>query len=153
VENAWIGVQLENPRENVSMLRVQGTACHRVGTLLPIALRTPSSANLYVFDSDKEARVNLRCCIRDGLDRKIVVKIQRAVSQVNLFVEIFLRAGEFTRNQEVINSLLASNEAPVVDLRKENRPTCNEVAAILLDVNMRAERDIIFHQRGGVREN
>jgi hypothetical protein len=89
----------------------------------------------------------------DDLDRKIVVKIQRALSQVNLFVEIFLRAGEFTRNQEVLNGLLASNEAPVVDLRKQIRPTCNEVAAILLDVNMRAERDIIFHQRCGVRAN
>jgi hypothetical protein len=87
----------------------------------------------------------------DGLDREIVVTIQRALSQVNSFVEIFLRAGEFTRNPEVLNGLLASHEASVVDLRKQNRPTCNEMAAILLDDNTRAERDITLHQRGGVR--
>ena len=32
-ENARIGEQLEKPRENVSMFRVQGTAYHRVGTV------------------------------------------------------------------------------------------------------------------------
>jgi hypothetical protein len=85
----------------------------------------------------------------DGLDREIVVITQRAVSQVNSFVEIFLRAGQFTRNQEVLKRLLTSHEAPVVDLRKQNRPTCNEVAAILLADNMRAKREIILHHRGG----
>ena len=68
---------------------------------------------------------------------------------MNSFVEILLRDGEFTRNQEILNSLLASHQAPVVDLLKQNRPTCKEVAAILLDDTMRAERDIILHQRGG----
>ena len=69
----------------MSMFRVQGTVYNRVDTriLLPIASRTPNSAHLYVFDSDMEARVNLRCCIMDDLDRDMVVTIQRAVSQVN----------------------------------------------------------------------
>jgi len=80
-----------------------------------------------------------------------MVTTQPAVSHVNSFVEIFLRAGELTRNQEVPNGLLASHESPVVYLRKQNRPACNEVAAILLHNNMRAERDIILHQRGRFR--
>jgi len=85
----------------------------------PIASRTPSFAHLYVFDSDMETRGDLQCCIMDGLGRAIMVKIQRAVSKMNSFVEILLRAGEFTRNQEVLNGLLASHEAPVVELRKK----------------------------------
>jgi hypothetical protein len=47
----------------------------------------------------------------DGMDKEIVGKIQRDVSQVNSFIEIFLRAGEFTRNQEFLNGLLARHEA------------------------------------------
>jgi hypothetical protein len=137
---------IRKPRENVSMFRVQGTVYHRVGTLLPIASRTPSSAHLYVFDSDMEAGVNLRCRIMDGWDRQIVVTIQRVVNQVNSFVKIFLRAGDCTRNQEVLNGLLASHEALVVKLRKQSRPPCNELAAILLEDNMRAERDNCLHQ-------
>jgi hypothetical protein len=62
---------------------------------------------------------------------------------------MFLRTGGFIRYQEILNARLAIYEAPGVDLRTHNRPTCNEVAAILLDVNIGAEGDIILHQRGG----
>jgi hypothetical protein len=88
----------------------------------------------------------------DGLDREIVAKIQRVLSQVNPFVEVFLRAGEFIRSQESVNVRLAIHKAPGVDLRTHNCPTCNNVAAILLDDNMGAERDIILHfQDGGLQ--
>jgi hypothetical protein len=40
---------------------------------------------------------------------------------------------------------LAIDEALGVDLRKHNRPTCDEVAAILLDENMGGEKVIILH--------
>jgi hypothetical protein len=41
------------------MFLIQETVYHRIGTLLPIASRTPSSAHLYVFNSDMEVRVNV----------------------------------------------------------------------------------------------
>ena len=78
VENAWIDEQLTKAREGMLMFRVQGTLCHPVGILLPIEPKTPSSAHLYVFDSDLEAQVNMRCCIMDGLDREIVATVRRA---------------------------------------------------------------------------
>jgi hypothetical protein len=55
--NARIDKQLENAPEGVYMLRVQGTICHHVGTLLPDETRMPNSAQLYVFN-DMEAQVN-----------------------------------------------------------------------------------------------
>jgi hypothetical protein len=55
------------------------------------------------------------CCIMDGLDRKIVLTIQRVVSKLNSFVEMLLRDGEFIRNQEVLNVRLATHEDPGVD--------------------------------------
>ena len=51
----------------------------------------------------------------DGLDRLILVTIQAVLSQVNSVVEMFLRVGEFMRNQEVLNVDLANHEAPGVD--------------------------------------
>jgi hypothetical protein len=66
---------------------------------------------------------------------------------VNSFVEMFLRAGEFIGNQEVLNVRLAIRKVLGVDLRTHNRPTCSEVAAVVLD-NMGVERDIILHQQG-----
>ena len=91
----------------------------------------------------------MRYCVMDDLDRVIVTTIHRTRSQVNSFVEMFLRVGEFMRIEEVLIVQLASHEAPGVDLRKHNRPLCKEVASILLDDNTGAKRDSFLHQRGG----
>ena len=52
--------------------------------------RIPSSAQLYVYDCDTEAKVNMRCCVRDGLDKEIVATVQRVLSQVTSFVQMSL---------------------------------------------------------------
>jgi hypothetical protein len=44
----------------------------------------------------------------DGFDEEIVETIHRVLNQVSLFVEIFLRAGEFIRNQDVLTARLAN---------------------------------------------
>jgi hypothetical protein len=46
-----------------------------------------------------EAHVNMRRGVTDDLDREIVVTIQQVLN----LVEMFLQAGEFVRNQEVLN--------------------------------------------------
>jgi hypothetical protein len=58
-ENAWTDKQLANAPEGVYMFCIQGIICHLVGTLLPDETRTPSSAQLYIFNSDIEAQVNM----------------------------------------------------------------------------------------------
>jgi hypothetical protein len=84
---------------------------------------------MYISDSDTEAKVNMRCCVMDGLDREIVAKVQRVLNQVTSFVEMSLRASECLRNQELLNVQFATHEVQGVDLGTHNLPTCNEVAA------------------------
>jgi hypothetical protein len=57
-----------------------------------------------------------------------------------------LRAGEFIRNQELLNVQFVTHEVQGVDLGTHNRPTCNEVAAILLKV-MWEPNDTLFCSR------
>ena len=59
---------------------------------------------LYVFDSDIEANVNVRRDVKDGLVREVMVTTQRGLG----VVEMFLRAGEFLRNQEVFKVRVVS---------------------------------------------
>lgn len=84
----------------------------------------------------------------DGFNSEIVATIQHVQSQVNSFIKMFLQAGKYIRNPDVLNNRLVIHEGLGVDLRKCNQPTCNRVATILLDDNIRAKRDIILHQRG-----
>jgi hypothetical protein len=44
-----------------------------------------------------ETQVNKQCSFMDGLGRENVETIQSAVSQVNSFVKMFLRAAEFNK--------------------------------------------------------
>ena len=52
-----------------------------------------------------EARVNMRRGVTDGLDREMVVKIQRVLD----LVEMFLRAAVFIRSEEVFKVRLVSS--------------------------------------------
>jgi len=90
-----------------------------------------------------EAQINMQCCILSGWDKEIVATIHRLLSQGNSFVEMFLLAGEFIRKQEVIMKPRESICEPII------APSCTDVATILLDDNMGADRDNILHQRGG----
>ena len=82
----------------------------------------------------------------DGFDREIVATIQHVLSQVNSFIKMFLQAGKYIRNPDVFDIRLVIHEGVGVDLQTHNHPTCNKVATILRDDNIRAKRDIILHQ-------
>ena len=56
-------------------------------------------------------------------------------------------AGKFISNEEFFSLRLAFHKVPVFDLRTQNSPTCNDLATILHDDNMGAERYIILHQK------
>jgi hypothetical protein len=91
-----------------------------------------------------KAQIIMRCCIIAAWDKEIVATIQRVLSQGNPFFEMFLRAGEFIRKQKVVTKLRESICEPII------AQLCKDVAAILLDDNIGAERNSILHQRGGV---
>ena len=59
---------------------------------------------LYVLESDMDVHVNMRHGVTDGLGREIVVTIQQVLN----LVEMFVRAGEFIRNQDVLKVRLVS---------------------------------------------
>jgi hypothetical protein len=55
-----------------------------------------------------EAQVNMRRYVTEGLNWEIAVTIHCVLDLVNSFVQMFLLAGEFIRNQEVLKIQLAS---------------------------------------------
>jgi len=86
---------------------------------------------LYVFDGDMKAKVNVRRCGTNGLERETVVIILRVLNPENSFIKMLMRAGEFIRSQEVPNVRLQASE---VDC-----PCVTRWLPFYLDDNMRAE--------------
>jgi hypothetical protein len=58
---------------------------------------------------------------------------------------MFLQAGKYIRNPNVLNIRLVIHEGLGIDLRKRNHPTRNKVATISLDDNIGAKHNIL-HQ-------
>jgi S-adenosylmethionine synthetase len=52
----------------------------------------------------------------DGFVREIVATIQHVQSQVNSFIKMFLQAGKYIRNPDVLNIRLVIHEGTRVDL-------------------------------------
>ena len=59
-------------------------------------------ATLEVFNTAMEAQVYMQLYVTDGLNWEIAVTVHCVLDLVNSFVEMFLRAGELIRNQEVL---------------------------------------------------
>ncbi|MFN7609498.1 MAG: hypothetical protein ACK5QX_00965, partial [bacterium] len=138
------GVNLQELPGGVNSFRIQGTAHHRIGSLLPPQGETPKFLQMYVYDGDARAiRVNLL----DGLSRRMVEKLTDMMHAVNPFARLFKMASERENVQELAMIL----QEPVnLDRRRYNLPVSNELALILPNgENVEASsRDIVIFGRG-----
>ncbi|OWY91898.1 Helitron helicase [Phytophthora megakarya] len=112
-DNVAIDTVYASGRQCVYTFRVQGTICHRIGTLLPEDGAEPSFAQVYVYDGDMEHQVDRRMKIIDGLDRTTLKALQMMLVANNPYVRRFLTAGEMAR--EGVNLRLVIHEDPITD--------------------------------------
>jgi PIF1-like helicase/Helitron helicase-like domain at N-terminus/Helicase len=129
--------------------RIQGALCHRIGTLLPPEGRQPAFAQLYVFDTNFEDQATRRHSIMQDLCIETIRDIQRLLLDVNPFAKVFRMAAEYVPTAQNARIVIREN-IHGLDYRRFNRPTADDVAALLIDDGATAEhRDIILHKRDG----
>lgn len=151
-ENLRLDHDLANARKGVYTFRIQGTMCHRIGSLQPPGETLPPSfAQIYIMDPDMERRSNYRCSVMDGLDPIIADTIERALSSYNPFARAYSSVGlEINANPDVIG--LRIYESVETDLRRYNKPTASEVAGIIIgDLEAKPRDLIVFKKKGGMK--
>jgi len=149
-ENIRLDNQYANGSRGVYTFRIQGTICHRIGSLLPPSDHNPAFAQIYVHDGDMDAQVAARVGIMDGLDENVVRVIQNVLERIpNPFMEMFVAAGEYARTGHDFRLVIHETRRTSRDPRTHNTPVANEVAAIIVDEYASSERDIVLHARGG----
>ncbi|OWZ14706.1 Helitron helicase [Phytophthora megakarya] len=146
-DNVAIDTVYANGQKGVYTFRVQGTICHRIGTLLPEDGAEPSFAQVYVYGGDMKHQVDRRMKTIDGLDRTTLKAPLMILVANNPYVGKFLTAREIAR--EGVNLCLMPHEDPGTNLRTHSRSTANEVAANIVDEFASKERDIVVNLRGG----
>ncbi|KAG3116870.1 hypothetical protein PI124_g533 [Phytophthora idaei] len=130
--------------------RVNGSMHHRIGHLLPRDGAAPAFEQIYFYDGSTEEQVALRgSTISSGLNPIILGKLQTILNDVNPLAATYRSAREYADSSQEMCLVLF--EKPNTDPRRYNRPTAEEVAAIMDNGDPAiSRRDVVLHYRSGV---
>ncbi|XP_058774276.1 uncharacterized protein LOC131648518 [Vicia villosa] len=131
--------------------RIQGQACHRIGSMLPMPGQTPKFAQLYIYDTEHEIQHrNKWMRTKTGVDIDIVTKLSQMLYEHNVHAQSFQMARDILSQQSVTDLKLRLISDRNTDGRIYNQPTVSEVAALIVgDVDTAEKRDIIMHKQSG----
>ncbi|KAF6741497.1 hypothetical protein DFP72DRAFT_783689, partial [Ephemerocybe angulata] len=137
------------------VFRILGELYHRGAPLEPSPGRTPSYAQLYIYDP--QAALDHRASLNAGLKRETLATLQAALNEHNPYVRIFRHAYEVMErrrqegNPDVSVRLQVATPTSGAHARRRNLPTADEVAVVICDSNGEDPnpRDIVLYQRSG----
>jgi hypothetical protein len=118
--------------EGVYSFRIHGVLYHRMGPLEAAPGDKPGWAQLYLYDT-RDERLNMRLDRYDGLDAGILGDIQDVLEQCNPYMQFYINNSQRLRDDSNLTiSLRIINPADQgKDPRRYNKPTADEVAAII----------------------
>ena len=115
----------------VYTFRIQGALHHSMGSLLPPPGERPCFAQVYMFDSIQE-QLQFRHETHPNLDLDILQLLSTVLREVNPYVQFWSNAGERIAENAQLTIRLKMLNPTVSDPRRYNRPTVDEVAAIIV---------------------
>ena len=118
--------------EGVYSFRIHGALYHRMGPLEAAPGDRPSWAQLYLYDT-RDERLNLRLDRYGGLDPAILGDIQDTLEQCNPYMQFYINNSQRLRDDSnlTISLRIIDPAERGKDPRRYNKPTADEVAAII----------------------
>src|SRR5271170_1006039 len=135
--------------QGIYTFRIQCALHHSMGSLLPPPGERPRFAQVYLYDSAQE-QIQFRHETHPNLDLGILALLTRVLRDVNPLVQYWRTARERITENEQLTIRLKMLDPKERDPRRYNRPTADEVAAIIVrpeDDNEPFERDIVIQHR------
>ena len=114
----------------VYTFRIQGALHHSMGSFLPPGER-PRFAKVYMFDSAQE-QLQFRHETHPNLDLEILQLLSTVLREVNPYVQFWSNAAEGIAENAHLTIRLKMLNPTICDPRRYNRPTADEVAAIIV---------------------
>ena len=136
------------PPKGPYTFRICGSVYHRIGHLFPEIGEKPKFSQNYIYDTDHELSNML--VWNTGLDRHILLKLQKILHECYIFVACFKHAAEiFTTSVESEKMILVLKQNTYKDLRRYNLPTSSEISVIIpgSSNNSSSNRDIVLYTR------
>src|SRR5579859_4110420 len=133
----------------VYTFRIQGALHHSMGSLLPPPGERPRFAQVYMFDSAQE-QLDFRAETHPNLQLEVLQLLGGVLQAVNPYVQFWKNSAERIAENEQLTIRLTMLDPKARDPRRYNRPTVDEVAAIIVQPendNEPLDRDIIIQRR------
>ena len=133
----------------VYTFRIQGALHHSMGSLLPPPGERPRFAQVYMFDSAQE-QLQFRHETHPNLQLDILQLLSAILQEINPYVQFWKNSAERIAENAQLTIRLTMLNPTVRDPRRYNRPTADEVAAIIIQPendNEPLDRDIIIQRR------
>ena len=145
-----MGVNLDknyaNNLKGMYTFRIHGSIYHRIGSLTPSLNTTPKFAQLYIHDTDNE--IDNRLLNFSGLDKKILLELQKEMHKLNPYVKMFKQLSLDLIHEPSIKMVIKSDNK--IDRKIKNLPNISEIAAIIPgdeDSFDTCKRDIIIENK------
>ena len=135
----------------VYTFRIQGALHHSMGSLLPSPGKRPRFAQVYMFDSAQE-QLQFRHETHPTLQLDILQLLSAILQDINPYVQFWRNSAERIAENAQLTIRLTMLNPTVRDPRRYNRPTADEVAAIIVQPendNEPLDRDIVIQRRTG----
>ena len=125
--------------QGLQLFQIHGAVYHQQGPLVPPGGRDALYSQIYLFDPVQAAEA--RAARAPGLDAILIASITQMLQAISPFIQLYLTARErFAQLSEqepnlriILNPQLSLIVETGADMRRENLPTANEVAMILLE--------------------
>ncbi|KAF0287797.1 hypothetical protein FJT64_001435 [Amphibalanus amphitrite] len=137
--------QVRQPGWN-PVFTVHGTVCHRIGSLLPAEGAQPEYLQIYFYNRELEARMDLY----ENLHPEVLQQLQEMLHDNNIYVRGLRSALELVRREDQpLRIVLSAQRRPATEHeRRFNLPETGEVA-VLMPEEPHGVRDIVLHHRDG----
>ncbi|XP_043216968.1 uncharacterized protein LOC122379102 [Amphibalanus amphitrite] len=137
--------QVRQPGWN-PVFTVHGTVCHRIGSLLPAEGAQPEYLQIYFYDRELEARMDLY----ENMHPEVLQQLQEMLHDNNIYVRGLRSAFELVRREDQpLRIVLSAQRRPATEhQRRFNLPETGEMAVLMPD-EPHGVRDIVLHHRDG----
>ena len=126
--------------------KIQGQVCHKMGSLCPLPNEEPRFTQIYFVD-DYEAQATWRMQTIPGLQKHIILDLQRMLHACNSYVQSFKTALELSGTDATCKLVIDADRRPAGQHgRRYNAPLCSEVAVLLVGEE-HGKRDIVLRRR------
>lgn len=142
-------------QRGVHTFRISGQLSHNIGSLMPLPGNHPGFAQIFVYGGSDHVEAEFRNRhFNNELDPEILQLFQRFMDLHNPYTQVFCSAAAICTEGDTRSLRINTITAPGRDHRRYNRPTANEVAAIIEgngQIGAR-QRDIILERQSRARQ-